>query len=304
MPQYSIVIAQLPTDKVGGAAEALGKVLGIGAASAEPVLRTLPTVLFDGLEYQQARRVMALLTDVSGRGAVLLLAEGDGGSLARVKWPGEPVVSGKPLSAYRSPGGGTRCPVCGSLLRSDVYLQEETGTSSEVLPLPDLPRLPREGPQTPSASGRHAGGALNITDVEKVWKERASKSGIQEAIKKPVQKPTPDSASGSGSRKSPSAVLNAVDREVPTLEPSPSGQYDVFVGRTSSPGLPALIADVRGVSADEARRIAKKTIIPVAKGVGQEKALEVKRILEGMKLKPKVVPRRKSSGELPRDANI
>jgi hypothetical protein len=243
MAQYCIVIAQLRAEKLDGAAEGLGKVLGIGAASAKPVLQALPTVLFSELDYQQARRVMSLLADTAAAGAGILLAEGDGGGIPKVKWPGEPVVNGRPLSAYQSPAGGTRCPICGSTLRADVYLQEETGTSSDGLPLPDLPRLPRESPRTPGASGRHTGASLNMTDVEKVWKERASKSGIHQPAKE-----TPANAAPAGtreclrwSRRRPvsttsslaARAVRACRRSSPTCGASPQTRPVVSPGRPS-----------------------------------------------------------------------
>lgn len=303
MPEYSILIVQAPAGKLEAAAVALGGVLGIPAGSARPVLQAAPTVLFSGLTYQQARRLIGALAPVAAAGAALALAEGSGGNIAAVRWPAEPVVAGRPLSAYRADAPGPHCPVCGAALRADVRLAEETAnTPGAGLPLPDVPRLVREAPSPPTGKPptenmggkRRSGTTLEIADLEKVWQERAGTSGRHRSPE-PAAKPP---------RKSPNALFEAVDAQVPELEQSVSGLYDIFVGRSSHPELPTLIAEVRGISIADARRIAQKTIIPVAKGIREDKALEMKTKLEAMGLKPRIVPRSKSSGELGGPVNV
>jgi hypothetical protein len=59
---------------------------------------------------------------------------------------------------------------------------------------------------------------------------------------------------------------------------APAGEknYSVFVGKSKSPAMVALLSEVMGIPTDQAKHLARKPIIPVAKNIGKADAESIK----------------------------
>ncbi|MBN1809885.1 MAG: hypothetical protein JW909_12530 [Planctomycetes bacterium] len=290
MAEFSIVVATVAPDKKADAARALAKLLGIPESSIAPVVEAIPVVLFSGLELGQGRRLLQALQPAAKAGMLLLLADGTGG-LAPLGWPGEPVIAGKPLSAYGSGDSGLKCPLCGGALESEVRLMERMTPAHGGRALPDVPQLPKDI-RTPSPSPapkrKRSSVALDIADVEKIWKERAEASGQHNP---PKAKGTPAVSSSS------SALMRSLD-EAPDLHAGPNARFDILASGSSNPKLPPILAKAMGIPLTEARQLAQKKIVPVAKNVDKKTADSLEIELTNANIKARVIPR-KGSGNLP-----
>jgi ribosomal protein L7/L12 len=305
MAEFSIVLVSVEANVKGPAAAALGQVLGIPGDAVAPVLEAAPTVLFGGLNFRQGKRVMEVLAPVVRAGAILILAEGKSGGLSALSWPAEPVLNGKQISQYSAPPGGLTCPACGTPLEVDVHILEQATPPQGGPALPDVPQLPRDNMSrgtTPGTARHRSSVALNITDVEKVWKERASaasgSSGNREAVKDGTKGTSIAGAPPAQQGKSSSSALMKALDTTPPLTQAESGEFDVLASGSSNPKLPEIIARTRGISVKEARLMAQKRLISVAKAVDRDTAQKISAELQKLNIKAKVIPRR-GSGEIP-----
>jgi len=305
MAEFSIVLVSVEANAKGPVAAALGQVLGIPSESVAPVLEAAPAVLFGGLNFRQGKKVMEVLVPVTRAGAIILLVDGKGGGLAALSWPAEPVLNGKQISQYSTPLGGLTCPACGTPLDVDVRLLEQATPAHGGPALPDVPQLPRDNMSrgtTPGTARHRSSVALNITDVEKVWKERANAasggSGNHEAVRDGTKGTSIAGAPPVQTDKSSSSALMKALDTAPPLTHSATGEYDVLASGSSNPKLPEIIARSRGIPVKEARLMAQKRLISVAKAVDRDTAQKISAELQKLNIKAKVIPRR-GSGEVP-----
>jgi hypothetical protein len=77
----------------------------------------------------------------------------------------------------------------------------------------------------------------------------------------------------------------------PAPAPMPGGAqggYSVFASRGANPRLAESLAQVMGIPVEEARALAKKPVIPVAKGLSQEAAEALRARLAALKITAKI----------------
>jgi hypothetical protein len=160
-----------------------------------------------------------------------------------------------------SPETGVSDDLGGDKLLADV---PEKGVSNDLSEgLDDVPEI---GP-VETVEPVEVFDAMEVEEVEEV-EEKPKKAKKAKKLKKKKKK-----------RKKDDAVEESPTEPVAEKPPSDDGAFSVFLSKISSSKKKKkavdLLCEIRGISESEAQALAKKMIIPVAKGVTKEKAEEI-----------------------------
>jgi len=154
---------------------------------------------------------------------------------------------------------------------------------SEILktPLPmPVPPPPRKAPPAavqrvaPSAPAKAAPSAPAPV-AGKGAPASAPKGVAPKSVSPAVPKRAPTAPTVSAAPAAPAAPKSARSAAV-SKAAGESGDYSIFVSKGKNPKLPELLAQICGISMDEAQKLATKIIIPVKKQVSKEEAESVK----------------------------
>lgn len=294
---FAVVLRACPEEVQADVAGALGRVFGIKEATCQSLIGSAPIILVDALTEDAAAVLQLLMHGLTRHGAQLAFTRDGLDELPRINWPKPPLVfkqrldelagdfaidlPGGPLvdqlrqklhgaPARRTPHGeAPASESAGRQVFNEVELGEITPFSNQA-----IPSTPPQGNASGSGTAPtlRAGSEDELLDrMNELFPDEGD--GIipnTDDITNMLDRLLPDEDGGSSAAR-PAATTNGS---------GPSGGFSVFLAKISDENrrkkAVPLLAEMSGISEDEADKLAKKVIIPVLKGVSKSDAEEAK----------------------------
>ena len=110
MADHKIILASVAPGSEGAVVAALAKVLSQSEDGVKPIVGSVPIILMDGLEVDQAQAIATAMGSVKQIGGNLVISAAPGQNMPHVDWPTPPNVAGRDIASYRGGAAPARPP--------------------------------------------------------------------------------------------------------------------------------------------------------------------------------------------------
>ncbi|MFW5830363.1 MAG: hypothetical protein ACOCXA_08905 [Planctomycetota bacterium] len=305
----------------------MSKAFSLKDATCATILESTPIILIDQLNAEAAGAMFLALDGLRQAGAVMELRCTEIGDLPKIEWPKAPLVFKQSIDSYVEMTKHTGpCPHCGQPVRvldlTHRHLEGGGGDTDLYQPQEIEVRKPEtsanEAP-TPSSSGRRQpptkAGAKQFTGqpmpeitpfsnpVLPSQESSSTETGHEGDVGTRIDELFPED---DAIIPDTSDITNILDRLLPDEHRSEmntgsssfqavahaNGGYSVFLSKitdeTRRQEAVPLLAELAGISSDDAEKLSKKVIIPVLRGVTQEEAEAAKQRFAHIKVLARV----------------
>jgi len=293
----------------------LAQLLMIDTTYASQIISTTPIILLDGLLQDQAGKVMDQFAELLHLGAKIEMVDVLKKSLPRLSWPEPPAILTRGKGSAKSSQAIIACPHCGKPITISVVSRpaaESKGKDTtdletkSIKPIAPDPRIaqalkksvkektspPPVATATPKSKNKKNDEPSHFydtpIDLDTFEKEVAA---LNEEDKFSGMPDVPDILDLAEVQKvtNKATPIPSEEGATPPLGEDPisddaTGNFNIFMSRPSSKpkreSAAEILAEIKGISLEEAQKLAEKMIIPVAKGISQTRANRYKQKLK------------------------
>lgn len=274
---YQIILDPVPEDKQPAAALFLSGCFSLPPASMRRIAASGPIAILSGLDGVQAETILAELTPALPENVTLRLSrEGEDQDSSRLDWPAPPKIFGRPLEEFSLAAAVTTdeapCPACGKMLRvkhdatGDFSIRLASESSRTVM-------IPNPASVASDKDPLFSGFKPLAADSVAFKSVRALQSGdtgfwgeTQSAIDARPYQPPPEPAR----RNTDSSILGKSSGGLSAyMKP---GVFAVVVGRSKDAAVVKKVAEIMGLSEDEARQKCLAPSLSVARDISLDEA--------------------------------
>lgn len=273
---YNLILEKVPEEDQPAVALFLSGCFSLPPASTRGIAASAPVALLSGMTRPHAEAVLAELKPFLPEGAVLRVADREEtGKASRLQWPRPPRIYGKELAEFVPASGEHEltCPLCGGAVK--VYMDSGTmrakiaAKAGETGSHP-LGRASTANDKDPLFSGIKPLAAAS-SDFASIRSLEAGDTGFwmdysRDRERPPIYAEAARAGESAHAGRSPGkqpAGLSAFMRP---------GVFAVVVGRTRDPQVVKIIAEVMGVSEEEARDRCLSLGLCVARDISLDEA--------------------------------
>ncbi len=196
MAEQKIVLASVAPGSEVAVTAALAKVLGLSEDGARPLVTSVPIVLLDGLEADQAQAIVSAMAAAKQAGGNLVISGASGQSMRSVNWPAPPKVEGRDIASFIG-GAAPAKPASG--IQQAVAPAVPRRTPSPVPPPADVPSLSivcphcgkaivlQTSPSDPGAQAPVAQAPQGVVEADNIGKALPEVPNVQGQVEAPPQ---------------------------------------------------------------------------------------------------------------------
>jgi ribosomal protein L7/L12 len=303
---YSLILRACPEGSRDPVAQLLGRAFSLKDSTCVSIASSTPIVLLTDLSKDEAAALGLVLVGLEHKGATVEITHQDVSELPKIDWPKRPMVFKRDIGEFAADFAALSLTAPGAnrsytlqellLVRLDpqtrpsgqaarpstefkgASLPEVTPFSNQVLSAPTPTPVPAHTP-APRASAPAAAASSGDTDAaarlnELFPEEDSGFMPNNDDITSILDRLLPDEEQGKAQPGSGPVGQGSGSGRMPVAA-APSG-FSVFLAKIADEARRAkavpLIAELSGLSNEEADALSKKVIIPVAKGVTKEEA--------------------------------
>ena len=301
---YSLILRACPEGSRDPVAQLLGRAFSLKDSTCVSIASSTPIVLLTELSKDEAAALGLVMVGLEQKGATVELTREDVSELPKIDWPKRPLVFKRDLVEFAADFTAIALSVPGSnrtytlmellLVRLDpqsrplgqmsrpstefkgAQLPEVTPFSNQVLSSPTPTPVPTntQAPRPPAASANHDGDAVSRLN-ELFPEEDGGFMPNNDDITSILDRLLPDEEQGKNAQPGSGPVgQGSASGRMATVN-APAG-FSVFLAKIADEARRAkavpLIAELSGLSQEDAETLSKKVIIPVVKGVTKEEA--------------------------------
>lgn len=300
---YSLILRACPEGSRDPVAHLLGRAFSLKDSTCVSIASSTPIVLLTELSKDEAAALCLAMVGLEQKGATVELTIEDVSELPKIDWPKRPLVFKRDIAEFAADFAALNLNVPGTnrsytllellLVRLDpqsrpvgqagrastefkgAHLPEVTPFSNQVLSSPTPTPVPAhtQAPRAPAATTNNdtdAASRLNELFPEEdggFMPNNDDITSILDRLLPDEEKGVAEPGSGPVGHGSSSGRMAAVS--------APAG-FSVFLAKIADEGRRAkavpILAELSGLSNEEADALSKKVIIPVVKGVTKEEA--------------------------------
>lgn len=291
---YQIILEKVAEERQPDAVLFLSGCFSLPPASTKGIAASGPIALITDVTHAQAEAVVGELALSIPEGVTLRIADAEeSAKISRLQWPRQPRIYGRDLSEFASDpeSHNLKCPLCGGMIRIFRDPNGLLGASATTeRGKPSSRRLPSDE-KDPLFSGIKplASAGSNFASIRSLqagdtgfWMDHSHNIFAPPAPEGPVDdgKGPGDSSHAKKSTIKVSAGLAAF------MKP---GAFALVVGRTKDPQAVKMIADIMGVSKDEARDKCLNLGLCVARDIALDEAQNLLARFKGLGAKARIV---------------
>lgn len=275
--KFQIVLEKVPDEKQPETALFLSGCFSLPPASTKGIANSGPIALIAGMGKAQAEAVVAELSASLPAGVNLHLAEEDeSGAISRLQWPRPPRIYGRDLIDFAHPeeSHDVNCPVCGNLIRITVDSKGGIRAAAKREKTSETERRQLQpGDMDPLFSGVKPLASIS-SDLASLRSLSAGDTGFWMDYSQNAFAPEPGEATplpvNSGETSHGRRSTNRLSAGLAAfMKP---GAFAVVVGRTRDNQAVKMIAEIMGVSEDEARDKCMNLGLCVARDISLDEA--------------------------------
>jgi hypothetical protein len=311
MADYAVVLRACPEERRPAVASLISKAFSLKDATCNTIIESTPIILIDQLDAESAAAMFIALDGIRQAGGSLELRCTEVSELPKIEWPKPPLVFKQTIASFATALQQTApCPHCRQEVRlvdlatyhienigsdTDHYqpqiieADQATGNASSRVgtrdkaptkasakqftssPMPEI--TPFSNPVLPAQESTSPDSSDNDDDVgtriDELFPEDDGIIPNTNDITNILDRLLPDEQRGDANATGSSSSFQAASQVA-------NGGYSVFLSKITDnnrrqEAVPVL-ADIAGISNDEAEKLSKKVIIPVLRGVSQGEA--------------------------------
>jgi ribosomal protein L7/L12 len=300
---YSLILRACPEGSRDPVAQLLGRAFSLKDSTCVSIASSTPIVLLTELSKDEAAALCLAMVGLEQKGATVELTIEDVSELPKIDWPKRPLVFKRDIAEFASDFAALSLNVPGTnrsytllellLVRLDpqsrpvgqagrastefkgAHLPEVTPFSNQALSSPTPTPVPAhtQAPRAPAASATNDGDAVSRLN-ELFPEEDGGFMPNNDDITSILDRLLPDEEKGVAQPGSgPVGQSSGSGRMAVTTAPA---GFSVFLAKIADEARRAkavpILAELSGLSNEEADALSKKVIIPVVKGVTKEEA--------------------------------
>lgn len=294
---FQIILEPVEEEKQQTTALFLSGCFSLPPASTLRIASSGPIAILSDLSEDQSAAIMAELTPSLPEGVALRVSrESEAGEVSRLEWPRQPKIYGRPLADFsRAPDHGiTPCPSCGKLLRisyvhDDGYTLVLAGKSGKTVMIsnPDS----EESDRDPLFSGFKPMAAAS-QDLASMRSLQAGDSSfwLDPGAFFPTAPNTPIPADSSpGETRREESTVQAAKSNTGLGAFMKSGAFAVILARSRDGQVVKMVAEIMGVSGDEARRLCLNMSLCLVKDVALSEAQNLLARLKSLGARARII---------------
>ena len=302
---FQIILDKVEEDKQPDAALFLSGCFSLPPSSTPGIVSSAPIAMLTDLTKRQAEAIMGEFALSLPDGVRLRVVKSDDpGKVSRLQWPRPPKIYGRDVADFDSESDGhiIKCPICGGVIRvfrdANGQIVADVPTGSERRTLSSR-RVVSENDKDPIFSGVKplAPSTTNLASLDHL---RAGDTGFwrnhtQEFFDQGG--PTPPSAYEAPSQPekrheggdSTHGKRSTVKLDSGLAAFMKRGAFAVVVGRTKDPQAVKMVAEIMGISPDEARDRCLNLGLCVARDIALDEAQSLLARFKGAGAKARIV---------------
>lgn len=300
---YSLILRACPEGSRDTVAQLLGRAFSLKDSTCVSIASSTPIVLLTELSKDEAAALGLAVVGLEQRGATVELTHEDVSELPKIDWPKRPLVFKRDIAEFPTDFAALSLHIPGSnrsysllellLVRLDPQsrpvgqagrpstefkggsLPEVTPFSNQVLSAPTPTPVPgnTQVPRAPEPSAGADGDAVSRLN-ELFPEEEGGFMPNNDDITSILDRLLPDEEKGAAEPGSGPVGMSSNSGRMAALS-APVG-FSVFLAKIADEARRAkavpLLAELSGLSQEEAEALSKKVIIPVLKGASKEEA--------------------------------
>jgi len=304
---YSLILRACPEGSRDSVAHLLGRAFSLKDSTCVSIASSTPIVLLTDLAKDDAAALGLVMVGLEHKGATVELTAADVSELPKIDWPKRPLVFKRDIAEFTADFSALSLSLPGAskaytlqellLVRLDpqsrpsghvsrastefkgANLPEVTPFSNQVLPPPAPTPVPTHTPAPPRPTAAAANDGDAVSRLNELFPDEDS--GFMpnnDDITSILDRLLPDEEQGKAAQAGggPTGQTSSSGR-MPVVG---AGGFSVFLAKIGDEVRRAkvvpLLAELSGLSAEEADALSKKVIIPVVKGVSKEEAESAK----------------------------
>lgn len=299
MERYQIILEKVPEEARPAAALFLSGCFSLPPSSTRDIAASSPIALISDMTKRQAEAVLAELSPTQPEGVSLkLVPERAAAKISRLQWPRPPRIYGSDLAAFV--GGRSRhdlkCPICGGCVR--VTVEDDGEARIAALDEPgdksggDTAAMP-PGEPTPLFSGVKPLG-FDSSHYASLRSLEAGDTGFwtdshESIYERPPANQLPEPEKRSGSESTHGGKKSSFRGTAGLAAFMKSGAYAVVLGRTRDNQAVKMVADIMGISVDEAREKCLNLGLCVARDISLDEAQTLLARFQGVGARARIV---------------
>lgn len=291
---YQIILGKVPDDLQPGVALFLSGCFSLPPAATKGISASGPIALLNGLTRKQAEAILKELRGTLPEGAELSVSdEKDSTRISRLQWPRPPRIYGRDLAEFitREVNADIACPLCGGKLKlsrqEDGTIRADPADASHTRIIPQ-PQPDAESDKDPLFSGVKPM-AVDTSTYASLRSLKAGDTGFWTDLTENLFTPSLG-ASRQAPRMPQTSLALEDDSPAATAGGEPSshasrrklasglaafmkqGAFSVVVSRTRDSQVVKMIAEIMGISEDEARERSQNLGLCVARDISLDEA--------------------------------
>ncbi len=308
---YQIILGKVPEDLQPGVALFLSGCFSLPPAATKGISASGPIALLNGLTRKQAAAILKELRATLPEGVELAVSdEKDSTRISRLQWPRPPRIYGRDLAEFipREVNTDIACPLCGGKLKlsrgEDGNIKAEPADSSQTKIMPKPP-ADAESDKDPLFSGVKPM-AVDTSTYASLRSLKAGVTGFWTDLTENLFSPPSLGASRQAPRMPQTSLALEDDAPAPANGEPPShmsrrkstsglaafmkqGAFAVVVSRTRDSQVVKMIAEIMGISEDEARERSQNLGLCVARDISLDEAQNLLARFRNLGAKARVV---------------
>lgn len=299
MERYHIIMGKVPEEALATVALFLSGCFSLPPSSTRGIAASGPIALISDMTKRQAEAVLAEMSVTAPEGVSLSLADDrDAGKISRLQWPRPPRIYGSDLAVFA--GGRSRhdlkCPTCGCRVR--VTVENDGEAKIAALDEPGakdggIPSAPAAGEGDPLFTGVKPLG-FDSSHYASLKSLEAGDTGFwvdphENASGRPVAAPPPGAEKKANPEGAPGGKKGSIRTVAGLAAFMKQGAYAVVLGRTRDNQAVKMVADIMGVSIDEAREKCLNLGLCVARDISLDEAQTLLARFQGVGARARIV---------------
>jgi ribosomal protein L7/L12 len=301
---YSLILRACPEGSRDPVAQLLGRAFSLKDSTCVSIASSTPIVLLTDLNKDEAAALGLVMVGLEQKGATVEITHQDVSELPKIDWPKRPLVFKRDIGEFAADFAALSLTIPGSnrsytlqellMVRLDpqtrpsgqatrpstefkgANLPEVTPFSNQALSAPTPTPVPAHTPAprapTPTAGGGDSDAASRLNEL--FPEEDGGFMPNNDDITSILDRLLPDEEQGKAQPGSGPVGQGSSSGRMATV--AASGGFSVFLAKIADEARRAkavpLLAELAGLSNDEAEALSKKVIIPVVKGVTKDEA--------------------------------
>lgn len=303
---YSLILRACPEGSRDPVAQLLGRAFSLKDSTCVSIASSTPIVLLTELSKDEAAALCLVMVGLEQKGATVELTVEDVSELPKIDWPKRPLVFKRDITEFAGDFAAMALNIPGAnrsytllellLVRLDpqsrptgqtgrastefkgAHLPEVTPFSNQVLSTPTPTPVPAhtQAPRPPAASANTGDSSDAVSRLNELFPEEdGGFMPNNDDITSILDRLLPDEEKGVAQTGSGPVGQGSSSGRMATVSSVPAG-FSVFLAKIADEARRAkavpILAELSGLSNEEADALSKKVIIPVVKGVTKEEA--------------------------------